>query len=96
MIALELEAGVLDRAACAKLRFQSLEKRLPFLLWNLESLDDRDGLPSPALPVKPNRRFLLRRTHVCMKNFFNGLILGLLIVPEGPGQPGDRLFRGVD
>ena len=96
MVALDFETGILDRAACAKLRFQLLEERLPFLLWYLESLDDRDGLSAPAFPVKPDSRLLLRRTQACMKNLSNGLILGLLIVPEGPRQPGDRLFRGVD
>ena len=96
VVALDSETGILDRAACAKLHFQLLEERLPFLLWYLESLDDRDGLSAPALPVKPDGRLLLRRTQACMKNLSNGLILGLLIIPEAPAQPGDHLFRGVD
>ena len=96
MVALDFETGILDRAACAKPRFQLLEERLPFILWYLEPLDDRDGLSAPAFPVKPDSRLLLRRTQACMKNLPNGLILGLLVIPQGPGKPGDRLFRGVD
>ena len=89
-------AGIFDRAACAKLRFQLFEERLPFILWYPEPLDNRDGLSAPALPVKPDSRLQLRRKRAFMKNLSGGLILGPLIVPEGPGQPGDRLFRGVD
>jgi hypothetical protein len=96
MVALDFETGILDRAACAKLRFQLLEERLSLLQWYLESLDDRNGLSPPALPVKPDSRLLLRRRQACMRNVSNGPILGLLIVPEGLGKPGDRLFRGVN
>ena len=32
MVALDFEAGILDRAACAEIRFQLFEERLPLLL----------------------------------------------------------------
>ena len=96
VVTLDFEGGILDRAACAKLRFQLLEEGLPFLMWYLESCDDRDGLSAPAFPVKPDSRLLLGRRQACLESLFNGLILGPLIVPEGPRRTGDRLFRGVD
>ena len=89
VVALDFEGGVLDRAACAELRFQLLEERLPFLLWYLESLDDRDGLSAPALPVKPDSRLLLQRTQASVKNLPTGLFLGFLSFPK------DRDSRGI-
>lgn len=85
MVALDFEESILDRAACAEPRLQLLEELLPFLLQHLEALDDRDGLPAPGFPVKPDSHLLLRRTHVCLESLFSGLLL-----------PGDSLFRGVD
>jgi len=85
VVTLDFEGGILNCAARAELHLQLLEERLPFLLRHLETLDDRDGLPASAFPLKPDSYLLLRRTQACMENLFNGLLF-----------PRDNLVCGVD
>ncbi len=75
MIALDFKRRVLDCAAGAQPRLQFLEQCLPIFFWNLETLDYRDGLPTPQLPVQPNNNLLMNRIQLRLDTIFDRFFL---------------------